>query len=39
MDEWRRAMREHRHIGLALPDVDDFKPHNDICGHQVSTLQ
>jgi len=33
--EWARAAREHKTLGLALIDVDHFKPYNDQYGHQA----
>jgi diguanylate cyclase (GGDEF)-like protein len=32
--EWRRAIREKKHISLLMLDVDMFKAYNDAYGHQ-----
>lgn len=33
--EWRRACRENQRLTIAIADVDDFKPFNDMYGHQA----
>jgi diguanylate cyclase (GGDEF)-like protein len=36
--EWRRSLRAHRPVGLAMVDIDFFKPYNDHYGHVAGDL-